>query len=224
MLPKPDLKDWWAQIEKWRERKSFRFNQGDKVIKPQYALERLNFYAKLQEKEFFVTTDVGQHQMWAAQRYRSSSPRGFITSGGLGAMGFALPAAVGVQLAQPDTCVLCVSGDGGFLFSAAELETAVRLKQNLVHMVWIDGTYDMVAVQEKQKYGRPSGIEFGPVDVVKYAEAFGVKGMMIGSAEEITPVLRRALEYRNGPVLIGVHVDYSDNHKLFEMVHADSFH
>jgi len=98
------------------------------------------------------------------------------------------------------------------------------LKQNIVHMVWIDGTYDMVRVQEMQKYGRPSGIEFGPVDVVKYAEAFGAKGMMIRSPEEITPVLKRALDYRHGPVVIGVHVDYSDNHKLFEMVHVDSFH
>jgi len=82
----------------------------------------------------------------------------------------------------------------------------------------------MVRVQEVQKYGRPSGIDFGPVDVVKYAEAFGAKGMMIRSPEEITAVLTRALDYRNGPVLIGVRVDYSDNHKLFEMVHADSFH
>jgi acetolactate synthase I/II/III large subunit len=119
---------------------------------------------------------------------------------------------------------LSISGDGGFLFSAAELETAVRLKQNIVHMVWIDGTYDMVCVQEVQKYGRSSGIELGPVDVVKYAEAFGAKGMMIRSPEEITPVLKRALDYRDGPVLIGVHVDYRDNHKMFEMVHADSFH
>ena len=75
-----------------------------------------------------------------------------------------------------------------------------------------------------QKYGRPSGIDFGPVDVVKYAEAFGAKGMMIRAPEEITAVLKRALDYGNGPVLIGLHVDYSDNHKLFEMVHADSFH
>jgi acetolactate synthase I/II/III large subunit len=108
--------------------------------------------------------------------------------------------------------------------SARARETAVRLKQNIVHMVWIDRAYDMVRVQEVQKYGRPSGIDFGPVDVVKYAEAFGAKGMMIRSPEEITAVLKRALDYRNGPVLIGVHVDYSDNHKLFEMVHADSFH
>jgi acetolactate synthase I/II/III large subunit len=119
--------------------------------------------------------------------------------------------------------VLSISGDGGFLFSAMELETAARLKANIIHMVWIDGTYDMVRTQEVQKYGRPSGIELGPVDVVKYAEAFGAKGMMIRSPEEITPVLKRALENRNGPVLIGVHVDYSDNHELFEMVHADRF-
>jgi acetolactate synthase-1/2/3 large subunit len=85
-------------------------------------------------------------------------------------------------------------------------------------MVWIDGSYDMVAVQEKAKYGRTSGVEFGPVDVVRYAEAFGAAGLMIGSPGEIGPTLRKAFE-TPGPVLVGVHVDYRDNHKLFEHVH-----
>jgi len=104
-----------------------------------------------------------------------------------------------------------------------ELETAVRLKANIVHMVWIDGTYDMVAAQEKLKYGRTSGIDFGPVDVVKYAEAFGAKGLMIRTPDEITPVLKRAFDLP-GPVIVGVHVDYRDNVKLFEMVNEASIH
>ena len=99
-----------------------------------------------------------------------------------------------------------------------ELETAVRLKLNLVHMVWIDGTYDMVAVQERPKFGRSSGVNFGPVDVVKYAEAFGATGLLISAPEQIGPQLRRAFE-TPGPVLIGINVDYRDNHKLFEKVH-----
>ena len=99
-----------------------------------------------------------------------------------------------------------------------ELETAVRLKLNLVHMVWIDGTYDMVAVQEQAKYKRTSGVDFGPVDVVKYAEAFGASGYMINSPDEIGTVLRKAFEVP-GPVLIGIRVDYSDNHILFDHVH-----
>jgi acetolactate synthase-1/2/3 large subunit len=99
-----------------------------------------------------------------------------------------------------------------------ELETAVRLKLNLVHMVWIDGTYDMVAVQERAKYQQTSGVDFGPVDVVKYAEAFGAKGLSIDSADQIGPQLRKAFELP-GPVLIGVQVDYRDNHLLFEKLH-----
>jgi acetolactate synthase-1/2/3 large subunit len=119
--------------------------------------------------------------------------------------------------------VLSISGDGGFLFSAMELETAVRLQSNLVHMIWIDGTYDMVAVQEEQKYGRPSGTQFGPVDPVKYAEAFGAHGFMIQSPDRIAAVLKQAFDIP-GPVLIGVHVDYCDNHKLFEQVKERSIH
>jgi acetolactate synthase-1/2/3 large subunit len=104
-----------------------------------------------------------------------------------------------------------------------ELETAVRLQSHLVHMIWIDGKYDMVAVQQEQKYGRPSGTEFGPVDPVKYAEAFGARGFIIQSPEQITSVLKQAFD-TPGPVLIGVHVDYRDNHKLFEQVNERSVH
>jgi acetolactate synthase-1/2/3 large subunit len=99
-----------------------------------------------------------------------------------------------------------------------ELETAVRLKLNLVHLVWIDGTYDMVGVQEQAQYKRTSGVDIGPVDLVKYAEAFGARGYMINSPDEIGPVLRKGFE-TPGPVLIGIRVDYRDNHKLFEKVH-----
>jgi acetolactate synthase I/II/III large subunit len=97
-------------------------------------------------------------------------------------------------LVRPGEKTLSISGDGGFLFSAMELETAVRLKLNLVHMVWIDGTYDMVGTQERAKYGKPSGVDFGPVDVVKYAEAFGATGLSISAPEQIAPQLRRAFE------------------------------
>ncbi len=131
--------------------------------------------------------------------------------------------AIAASIVRPADKVLSISGDGGFLFSAMELETAVRLKANIVQMVWIDGTYDMVAAQEKLKYGRTSGIDFGPVDVVKYAKAFGAKGLMIRTPDEITPLLKRAFDLP-GPVIVGVHVDYRDNVKLFEMVNEASIH
>jgi acetolactate synthase-1/2/3 large subunit len=113
---------------------------------------------------------------------------------------------------------MSISGDGGFLFSASELETAVRLRCNLVHLVWIDGAYDMVRFQEMAKYGRASGVDFGPVDVVRFAEAFGAKGLQIERPGEIAPILKRALE-THGPVLVGVPVDYRDNHSLMDIVH-----
>ena len=104
-----------------------------------------------------------------------------------------------------------------------ELETAVRLQSHLVHMVWIDGSYNMVAIQEEQKYGRSSGVNFGTVDPVKYAESFGAMGLMIQTPDEIAPVMKRAMD-ASGPVVIGVPVDYSDNHLLFESVDTRAIH
>ena len=133
-----------------------------------------------------------------------------------------MPWAIAASLVRPHEKVISISGDGGFLFSAMELETAVRLKAHIVHMVWIDGTYDMVGTQEEQKYGRRSGVDFGPVDPVKYAEAFGATGFAIRTPDEIAPVLKQAMSVQ-GPAVVGVHVDYRDNIKLFEQVDQNSF-
>jgi acetolactate synthase-1/2/3 large subunit len=182
------------------------------------------------ELQPFLSTDItlcldmGSFHLWMARHLYSFKPRQILITNGQQTLGVALPWAIAASIVRPGEKVLSISGDGGFLFSAMELETAVRLKANIVHMVWVDGTYDMVRVQEMLKYGRKSGVDFGPVDLVKYAEAFGATGLMIRSPEEITPVLKRALNHRGGPVLIGVHVDYRDNHKIFEMVNEDSFH
>lgn len=167
--------------------------------------------------------DMGSFHLWMARHLYSFRARQILISNGQQTLGVALPWGIAATLVRPTEKVLSISGDGGFLFSGMELETAVRLKSNLVHMIWIDGTYDMVAVQERKKYGRTSGIEFGPLDPVKYAEAFGARGMMIRTPEEIAPVLKQAFE-TPGPVLIGVHVDYRDNHKLFEEVNERSVH
>jgi acetolactate synthase-1/2/3 large subunit len=161
--------------------------------------------------------DMGSFHLWMARHLYSFRARQILISNGQQTLGVALPWAIAATLVRPAEKVLSISGDGGFLFSGMELETAVRLQSNLVHIIWIDGTYDMVAVQEEQKYGRPSGIQFGPVDPVKYAEAFGARGFMIHSSDQIGAVLKQAFDIP-GPVLIGVHVDYRDNHKLFEKV------
>jgi len=170
-----------------------------------------------------VCLDMGSFHLWIARHLYSFRPRQVLISNGQQTLGVALPWGIAASLVRPSEKILSISGDGGFLFSAMELETASRLKANLVHMVWVDGTYDMVAVQERLKYGRTSGIGFGPVDYVKYAEAFGATGLMIRAPEDIAPVMKKAFDTQ-GPVIIGVHVDYRENHKLFEMVDPAAFH
>jgi acetolactate synthase I/II/III large subunit len=165
--------------------------------------------------------DMGSFHIWLARHLYSFRARQILMTNGQQTLGVALPWAIAASLVRPAEKVLSVSGDGGFLFSAMELETAVRLKCNLVHLVWIDGSYDMVRFQEVAKYGRGSGVDFGPVDIVRFAEAFGAKGFRIERPEEIAPTLRKALAME-GPVLVGVPVDYRDNHRLMEIVHPEA--
>ncbi|MGF6724539.1 acetolactate synthase-1/2/3 large subunit [Paraburkholderia sp. GAS41] len=190
---------------------------------PVHPLRIVYELQKLLEPDVTLCLDMGSFHLWFARHLYSFRSRQVLISNGQQTLGVALPWAIAATLVRPTEKVISISGDGGFLFSSMELETAVRLKSNLVHMVLIDGTYDMVAVQEIAKYGRPSGITFGPVDTVKYAEAFGAVGMMIRTADEIGAVMKKALD-TPGPVIVGVQVDYRDNHKLFEMVHDNAFH
>jgi len=162
--------------------------------------------------------DMGSFHIWLARYLYSFRARQILMSNGQQTLGVGLPWAIAACLVRPGEKVLSISGDGGFLFSAMELETAVRLKCHLVHLVWIDGTYDMVRFQEMAKYGRPSGVEFGPVDVIRFAEACGARGFMIEKPDQIVPTLKQALALQ-GPVVIGIPVDYRDNHKLMEIVH-----
>lgn len=181
----------------------------------------LRIVAELQKwlaDDVTLCLDMGSFHLWIAHFLFSFRARQILISNGQQTLGVALPWGIASCLVRPHEKTLSISGDGGFLFSAMELETAVRLKLNLVHMVWIDGTYDMVATQEKPKYKRTSGVDFGPVDVVKYAEAFGATGFMVERPDQIGPTLSKAFDVP-GPVLIGVQVDYRDNHKLFERVH-----
>jgi acetolactate synthase I/II/III large subunit len=170
-----------------------------------------------------VCLDMGSFHLWIARHLYSFRPRQVLISNGQQTLGVALPWGIAASIVRPAEKILSISGDGGFLFSAMELETAVRLKANIVHMVWIDGTYDMVAVQEKLKYGRSSGTDFGPIDYVKYAEAFGATGLMINKPDDIASVMKKAFDTQ-GPVIVGVHVDYRDNKELFEMLQEDSIH
>jgi acetolactate synthase-1/2/3 large subunit len=190
---------------------------------PIHPLRLIHDLKQFLSTDVTVCLDMGSFHLWIARHLYSFRPRQVLITNGQQTLGVALPWGIAGALVRPSEKILSISGDGGFLYSAMELETAVRLKANLVHMVWIDGTYDMVATQEKLKYGRTSGVDLGPIDYIKYAEAFGATGLMINSPDEIVPVMKKAFDTL-GPVIVGVHVDYRDNHLLFEMVKGDNIH
>lgn len=172
-----------------------------------------------------VTVDVGSHYIWMARYFKSYEARHLLFSNGMQTLGVALPWAISAALLRPNTKVISVSGDGGFLFSAQELETAVRLHLPIVHIIWNDGKYNMVEFQEEMKYGRSSGVDFGPVDFVKYAESFGAKAYRVDSKDSFEETLKQALiDAENGPVLIDVPIDYKDNVTLGETILPDEFY
>ena len=212
----PDIERFLSTLE---SRRAMRIEDAN-----QYAgspIHPLRIVAELQKRltdDVTLCLDMGSFHLWIAHFLFSFRARQILISNGQQTLGVALPWGIASCILRPNDKTLSISGDGGFLFSAMELETAVRLKLNLVHMIWINGTYDMVAVQEQPKYKRTSGVDFGPVDVVKYAEAFGATGFMVETPDQIGPTLKKAFEIP-GPVLIGIRVDYRDNHKLFEKAH-----
>ncbi|MEX2784547.1 acetolactate synthase AlsS [Streptococcus sp. H49] len=172
-----------------------------------------------------VTVDVGSHYIWMARYFKSYESRHLLFSNGMQTLGVALPWAIAAALVRPNTKVISISGDGGFLFSAQELETAVRLQLPIIHIIWNDGSYNMVAFQEEMKYGRSSGVDLGSVDFVKYAESFGAKGYRANSKKEFEELFRQALsDSESGPVLIDVPIDYKDNIKLGETILPDEFY
>ena len=188
---------------------------------PIHPLRLISELQKILTPDMTVCSDMGSFSMYLCRYLFSFRARQFLITNGQQTLGVALPWAIAATIVRPHEKVLSISGDGGFLFSANELETAVRLNSHLVHMIWVDGHYDMVGVQEQIKYNRTSGVDFGPLDHVKYAEAFGATGLRIQHPDEITPTLRKAFD-TPGPVLVEVHVDYRDNIKLFEDVHEGS--
>jgi acetolactate synthase-1/2/3 large subunit len=169
-----------------------------------------------------VTCDVGSVYIYMARHFRVYEPRRLLFSNGQQTLGVALPWAIAACLVRPGTPVVSVSGDGGFLFSAQELETATRLGLTFTHIIFRDNSYDMVGFQEELKYGRKSGVQLGDYDIVSYAAAFGARGYRVKTLDEFTTTLRQALA-ESGPSLIDVPVDYSRNTELAADLHDDSF-
>lgn len=179
----------------------------------QFAIHPLRLVRAMQDivnSDVTLCVDMGSFHIWIARYLYSFRARQVLISNGQQTMGVALPWAIGAALVEPGRKVVSVSGDGGFMQSSMELETAVRLGVNLLHIIWVDEAYNMVAIQEEKKYHRTSGIQFGPIDFKAYADAFGAKGFAVTSAETLESTLRAAMDVQ-GPAVVAVPVDYSDN-------------
>jgi acetolactate synthase-1/2/3 large subunit len=204
------LEGWWQRIEGWREKHPLRYDDTvDSEIKPQYMVEAM-FEAT--DGKAIVTSDVGQHQMWAAQYYGFTRPRQWINSGGLGTMGFGLPSAMGAKVACPDQDVVCLAGDGSLIMNVQELATCVTEQIPVKVFLMNNGYLGMVRQWQELFWDRRySAVEMGASpDWVKLAEAFGATGMIVTEKSELKDAFRSALA-EEGPVLVDVRVTKEEN-------------
>ncbi|MEO7665379.1 MAG: acetolactate synthase large subunit [Candidatus Limnocylindrales bacterium] len=185
-------------------------------IKPQRALLELRRALRPQD---IVVSDVGAHKVWVARLYQAYEPNTVIISNGFAAMGISLPGAIAAKLVHPDRKVVALCGDGGFLMNSQELETAKRIGTNIVVVVWRDDGYGLIDWKQRNAFGRPFGVEFDNPDFVKYAESFGIPGFRPDTADDLYPILMRALELP-GPSVIDVPIDYAENVRLTERLGA----
>ncbi|HNQ92791.1 MAG TPA: acetolactate synthase 3 large subunit [Alphaproteobacteria bacterium] len=217
------MKIWWAQIEKWRAIKCLSYQKTDKVIKPQYALERLQYFLSKQKKEVFITTEVGQHQMWAAQFLKFDQPHHFMTSGGLGTMGYGFPAAVGVQMAHPNAMVVDVAGDASILMNIQEMSTAVQyrlpVKIFILNNQWMGMVKQWQELLHGERYSN-SYTESLP-DFVKLAEAYGGVGFRAHTPAELDDVIQKMLK-TDCVTIVDVCVDQTEN--CFPMIPSGKAH
>ncbi len=212
------LKSWWDQIEEWRKKAPITYQQSKEgEIKPQYVLDQL--YQKTQGRAI-VATDVGQHQMWAAQFFKFDQARKWCTSGGLGTMGFGFPAALGAQMAFPESTVICVSGDGSIQMNIQEIGTAVEWKLPVIVAILNNRFLGMVRQWQELFYdNRYSQVNFGVLpDFVKLAESYGAQGLRAQKPEEVIPVIEKALATRDRPTIIDFVVALEEN--VYPMVPA----
>ena len=222
--PKVDqaaLKAWWRQIEDWRSRDCLAYRQSADVIMPQYAIERL--YAATRDRDTYITTEVGQHQMWAAQFYRFEEPHRWMTSGGLGTMGYGLPAAVGVQVAHPDSLVIDIAGDASVLMTMQEMSTAVQHDLPIKIFILNNQYMGMVRQWQQLLHGNRlshSYMESLP-DFVKLAEAYGCVGIRAEKPGELDDAIEEMISVRK-PVLFDCRVAALAN--CFPMIPSGKAH
>jgi len=201
--------EWRAKVAGWKQEKPFRYDDSDEVLKPQWVVEMLN---DTTNGEAIVTTDVGQHQMWSAQYYRFNQPRSWVTSGGLGTMGFGFPSAIGAQMANPERLVISINGDGGMQMCSQEL--AICAINNIPVKIVILNNQVLGMVRQWQELiydNRYSHIDLsGSPDFVKLAEAYGVKGLRATNKEEAQAAWKEAMD-TPGPVVVEFVVNKHEN-------------
>ncbi|GLQ06426.1 acetolactate synthase 3 large subunit [Sneathiella chinensis] len=215
------LEEWWQQIEGWRSRDCLKFTQSGPIIKPQYALSRLNELTK--GKNRYFTTEVGQHQMWAAQYLQFEEPNRWMTSGGLGTMGYGLPSAMGVQVAHPDALVIDVSGEASAMMNIQELSTIMQYRLPVKVFLLNNEYMGMVRQWQELLHGSrysESYMESLP-DFVKLAEAFGGTGLRCTDPDKVDEAIIQMIE-TDGPVLLDMVVDKEEN--VFPMVPSGAAH
>ncbi len=221
---KPDLEalaPWWKEIDGWRKRECLRYVNSDTIIKPQYALERL--YALTRDRDLYITTEVGQHQMWAAQYLKFEKPKHWMTSGGLGTMGYGLPAAMGVQIAHPEALVIDVAGEASILMNIQEMSTLCQYRLPVKVFILNNQYMGMVRQWQELLHGGRYSESYSESlpDFVKLAEAFGAAGLRATKPSEVDDVIKEMLAI-DKPVIVDVAVDQLEN--CFPMIPSGAAH
>jgi len=215
------VKSWWEQIEGWRAINCLSYKNSDELIKPQYAMQRLEALTK--DMDRYITTEVGQHQMWAAQYLGFESPNRWMTSGGLGTMGYGLPASIGVQVAHPDSLVVNVAGDASFLMNMQEMGTATQFNLPVKQFILNNERLGMVRQWQQLLHGERyshSWSESLP-DFVKLAEAFGAKGILVDHPKDLDDAIKEMIAH-DGPVILDCVVEKHEN--CFPMIPSGKPH
>ncbi|MBL8661884.1 MAG: acetolactate synthase 3 large subunit [Candidatus Odyssella sp.] len=218
---KKALGEWWRQIGEWRARNCLAYKPSKETVKPQFALERL--YHHIKDKDFYVTTEVGQHQMWAAQFLKFEQPNRWMTSGGLGTMGYGLPAALGVQIAHPDALVIDVAGEASILMNIQEMSTIAQYRLPVKVFILNNEYMGMVRQWQELLHGgryAESYMESLP-DFVKLAEAFGAVGLRAEKPGDVDGLIREMIKVKK-PVIADVRVDKAEN--CFPMIPSGKAH
>jgi len=215
------LKQWWAQIERWRAKRSLAYEASDALIKPQYAIDRL--YALTRGRDVYITTEVGQHQMWAAQRFKFEEPNRWMTSGGLGTMGYGLPAAVGVQMAHPDALVIDIAGEASVQMTMQEMSTAMQYNLPIKIFILNNEYMGMVRQWQQLLHGGRYSHSYSEAlpDFVKMAEAFGCLGLRATKPDELDDKIQQMIDSKK-PVLFDCRVDPTEN--CYPMIPSGAAH